>query len=415
MSVAQLEKIFSLAGEIELPASKSISNRLLIIDALTHGRCVLKNLSDAKDTQLLLHALSTSKRTINAENAGTAMRFLTAYFAIKNDSDKVMTGSPRMKERPIGPLIKALREIGFTIEYTERDGYPPILIRKVEKFIQNNNSIKIIGNQSSQYISALLLVAPLLPKGLEIVVKGSVASKSYIDMTVALMHEFGVSVTVKGNTYKVPPGNYVPRIWEVEADWSSASYFFGLASLAKKADIFLNGLRKNSLQGDQIIAEIMQKFGVETIFKENGIKIIHKESSMLDYFEYDFSSCPDLAQTVAFICAGVGKTLKMKGVSTLRLKETDRVHALKQELKKIGATLTELDDNTLLIQRSSFYKPNDVNAIMETYDDHRMAMAAAMLVSRADVCIKNPAVVNKSFPSFWEQLQKLGIKIKRGN
>ena len=397
-----------------MPTSKSISNRLLIIDALTGNRCMLKNLSEAGDTQLLQHGLKTSDHIIDVENAGTTMRFLTAYYAIKNVTDKVLTGSSRMKERPIGPLVTALKEIGCSVEYAERQGYPPVFIYKIEDFLQKKNTITITGDKSSQYVSALLLTAPMLPKGLEITVKGEAVSKSYTDMTVSLMREFGIPVRVKGNTYKIPPGNYSPQMRNVEPDWSSASYFYGMAALAGKAKILLKGLQKNSLQGDRVIAEIMQKFGVETLFNAHGAEIVKTDTPVPGYFEYDFSSCPDLAQTVAFVCAGTGTTLKMKGISTLRLKETDRVLALKQELKKMGVILTELNENTLLLERSPFYKNIVLNAMVETYDDHRMAMTAAMFAARSDVRIENPEVVKKSFPHFWDRLHTLGIKLKKG-
>ena len=414
MTVVLLKKTLSLTGEVELPTSKSISNRLLIIDALTGNRCVLKNLSEAGDTQLLQYALKTSDRIIDLENAGTTMRFLTAYHAIKNEADKVLTGSPRMRERPIGPLVEALKEIGCSVECPERQGYPPVHIHKIEYFSQKKNTITITGDKSSQYASALLLAAPLLPKGLEIIVKGTVVSKSYTDMTVALMREFGVPVRVKGNTYKIPPGDYTPQIWSAESDWSSASYFYGMAALAEKAKIFLKGLQKSSLQGDRVVAEIMRKFGVETSFVANGAEIVKTDVPAPDYLEYDFSSCPDLAQTIAFVCAGTGTTLKMKGISTLRLKETDRVLALKQELKKMGVILTELNENTLLLERSPFYKNIVLNAMIETYEDHRMAMTAAMFAVRSDVRIENPEAVKKSFPRFWDRISGIGIKVKEG-
>ena len=384
-----------------LPASKSISNRALIINALAGSRSELHNLSDANDTQLMLRLVSSGDPVIDVEDAGTTMRFLTAYFTVTNQQ-KTLTGTPRMKERPIGILVNALRELGASIEYLGVDGYPP---HEILGFAgQKTSTIRIRGDVSSQYVSALMMIAPVLPKGLTLELIGKVGSRPYIEMTAALMRHFGATCELGENTISIPHQKYTPAEFTVESDWSAASYWFSLVSLAEEASISLPRLSLKSLQGDSKIAEIMVKLGV-TAELNNGLLEL-KKSSSAEQISWDFTHCPDLAQTVAVVCAAKGITGHFTGLESLRIKETDRIAALQNELRKIGADLLENDKEHWTLQPSPRLPSS---ASFSTYEDHRMAMAFAPLATLMNVGIEDQTVVRKSYPNYWNDLKSVGI------
>lgn len=337
-------------------------------------------------------------------DAGTTMRFCTAYLAVAGDGH-VITGTDRMKERPIGTLADALSALGAEIIYLEKAGFPPLKVRRITE--QKTDVLSIPGNISSQFISALLMIAPKLPKGLTIQLTTEVYSRPYIDMTLGLMERFGVKSTWKGDTIHIARQNYYEGQYIVESDWSGASYWYSMLALNTGGNIKLLGLREKSLQGDQQIASIMQKMGINTVYDTRGAQLI-KTARREKEIQLDFRTCPDLAQTVMVTAAVKGVLLKMTGLESLRIKETDRISAMQKELAKIGAQLTEEDHHWTLI-------PGTVPATIppiETYDDHRMAMAFAPLCQVREVIIDNPDVVKKSYPAFWDDLRTMGIIIK---
>ena len=390
---------------IPLPSSKSESNRALIINSFANG--VLHNLSEARDTQTMMRLLKSSERELNVLDAGTTMRFLVAYYALSNEN-KVLTGTPRMCERPIGILVDALREIGAEINYLEEEGYPPL--ETVQFINQEKSEIEIRGDVSSQYISALMMVAPSLPDGLIIKLKGKVASKPYIMMTLQLMNKFGAQVAyVPGNQIVIKPSIYRASEFTVESDWSGASYWFSMVALAEKAKITLAGLKEDSLQGDDRIIEIMRFLGVESEFNQDGLLLSKIEAST--NLEYDFSNCPDLGQTVVVVCAAKGIHSTFTGLESLRIKETDRILALQNELEKIGATLEDIDGKVWKIHPSkNLTEFSDIS--IDTYNDHRMAMAFAPLATLMDIEIKDPSSADKSYPSFWKHMEKAGFELE---
>jgi 3-phosphoshikimate 1-carboxyvinyltransferase len=393
--------------QIPLPSSKSESNRVLIIDALTQGENKLSNLAEARDTQTMIRLLQDDPETLDVLDAGTTMRFLTAYAAL-NNKKKVMTGTPRMCERPIGILVDALRELGANIKYLKKEGFPPL---SIEGFLgQKTNEIEIRGDVSSQYISALLMNAPLLPQGLVLNLTGKIGSRTYITMTLSLMKAFGVNYIFEGNRIEIKPGAYLPTTFAVESDWSGASYWFSLLACAEEGELFLRGLKAESLQGDAMIVEIMDKLGVQSEFQEAGISLKKKE--VLGLPSFDFTHCPDLAQTVAVTCALIGQTSEFSGLESLRIKETDRIDALQKELAKIGAFLEERKAGVFTLVPA---KEIPAKVKVATYDDHRMAMAFMPLMTRAELEIEDPEVVNKSYPSFWKHCSLLGIQPKLSN
>jgi 3-phosphoshikimate 1-carboxyvinyltransferase len=384
-----------------LPASKSINNRALIINALAGSKSEIQNMSDANDVQLMLRLVNSKDETIDVEDAGTTMRFLTAYFSITNQH-KVLTGTSRMKERPIGILVNALRSLGATIDYIEKDGYPPL---KLSGFAgQKTDTIKIRGDVSSQFISALMMVAPILPKGLTLELEGKIGSRPYIEMTASIMKHFGVSSDFNDNKVIVAPQKYIPAPFTVESDWSGASYWFAFAALAEKAEIYLPKLYLESLQGDSVIVKIMEQLGVQASMENSLLKLTKKES--VKELHWDFTHCPDLGQTVAVVCAAKGIKGYFTGLESLRIKETDRIAALQNELQKIGGNLVEVDAaHWTLIPSSSL--PD--KAFFNTYKDHRMAMAFAPLATLMNVEIEKPEVVRKSYPNFWNDLKEFGL------
>ncbi len=386
-----------------LPASKSISNRALIINALAGSRSSLNNLSDANDTQLMLRLVNSTDTVIDVEDAGTTMRFLTAYFAITNQR-KTMTGTDRMQERPIGILVNALRLLGAEIEYVEKEGYPPLEIKGFER--QKNDSIRIRGDVSSQFISALMMVAPILPHGLILSLEGKVGSRPYIEMTAALMQHFGVNCQLFDDKVIIPSQSYYQSEFTVESDWSAASYWFAFTALASEAEIVLPKLTLDSLQGDCVIVEIMEQLGVKATLDHNGLMKLTKKDAYKQ-IRWDFSDCPDLAQTVAVVCVAKGIPGHFTGLESLRIKETDRIAALQTELQKIGGQLIAENETTWRLIPSTQLP---TTASFKTYKDHRMAMAFAPLAAIMDVHIENPDVVRKSYPNFWNDIKSFGIK-----
>lgn len=387
--------------EIPLPSSKSESNRVLIIDALTNGENQISNLAEARDTQTMIRLLGEDPEIYDVIDAGTTMRFLTAYSALTN-RQKILTGTPRMCERPIGLLVDAVRSIGAEVEYQNEEGYPPLKIKGFKK--QTNNRITIRGDVSSQYISALLMLAPVLPEGLVLELTGKIGSRTYIEMTLELMKQFGVASIWEGNKINVAPQTYRPTAYAVESDWSGASYWFSLLACADQGSILLKGLKSKSLQGDAKIVDIMDALGVQSEFNDQGVFLSKKEVTGLPQF--DFTHCPDLAQTVAVTCAIIGQTSKFTGLESLRIKETDRILALQNELVKIGARLQEGDNEEFTLIPSTGI-PAEV--FIHTYDDHRMAMAFMPLATKAQVTFEDSEVVNKSYPSFWKHTGLAGF------
>ncbi|MFD0794373.1 3-phosphoshikimate 1-carboxyvinyltransferase [Mucilaginibacter litoreus] len=417
----------SARGTIQLTGSKSECNRALVIEALSTGKVKVENISDAADTVTLAGILrgneeigaesvigefqNTQRDTrtphlINIGPAGTAMRFLTAYYAIGNE-EVVLTGSERMKQRPIGVLVDALRSLGAFIEYEENEGYPPIILKG--NFQQQTRNITIKGNISSQYITALLLIAAKLPLGLELHIEGELTSRPYVEMTLAMLNQAGIGHTWTENVISIEHQNFAETSLHVEPDWSAASYWYAIAALSDEAELFLPGLTSYSLQGDSVITEIMANFGITSVFKDGGVYLT-KEPKPLARKIFDMKECPDLAQTVIVVCAALGHNATFTGLETLKIKETDRVLALQTELAKIGVKLIEkgqvykLDCSEKQIPQRMF---------VSTYDDHRMAMAFAPLaIVIPGLEIEDADVVEKSYPAFWTDLQKVGFTVQ---
>ncbi|SMD46272.1 3-phosphoshikimate 1-carboxyvinyltransferase [Aquiflexum balticum DSM 16537] len=405
MIAQYLQQISSFQSTIiPLPSSKSESNRVLIIDALTAGENSITNLAEARDTQTMIRLLKQNPAIFDVLDAGTTMRFLTAYAVVTNQH-KVMTGTPRMCERPIGILVDALRHIGAEIHYMNKEGFPPLAIHGMPE--QVNDQVTIRGDVSSQYISAMLMIAPLLPKGLEITLEGKVGSRTYIEMTLQLMKQFGINYTWEDNKIKIPNQSYQPTAFSVESDWSGASYWFSLLACADKGELFLEGLKENSLQGDSAIVDIMDRLGVKSEFKAGGVKLTKQKVKGLA--SWDFTHCPDLAQTVAVTCAIIGQKTTLTGLESLRIKETDRIYALQQELASFNAELVE-GENEAFTLIPSVQMPHEVR--IHTYDDHRMAMAFMPLMTKTNVFIEDPEVVNKSYPSFWKHVALIDARRK---
>ena len=391
-----------LNGEITLSSSKSESNRTLIMNALSGNKLQLKNLSDARDTQTMLRLLSERQPIWDVIDAGTTMRFCTAYLAIKG-SGEIITGSNRMKERPIKPLVDALRKLGAKIDYLEQEGFPPLRIIAQKNSCQSQKII-IPGNISSQYISALLMIGPMLPDGISIELIGEIFSKPYIDMTLALMNHFGIKSTWKNQTIIIKSQRYEGQSYTIESDWSGASYWYSMVALKKESNIILRGLRSHSFQGDQNVVHIMSKMGVETEFTSDGVELNSIPVTELNQ-TLDFKNCPDLAQTVMVVAAIKGINLTMTGLESLKIKETDRVLAMKKELLKIGSLLNEENKYWKLTPGTI---PEYIETI-ETYDDHRIAMSFAPVCLIKPLTIKNIDVVKKSYPGYWMDLKSVGI------
>jgi 3-phosphoshikimate 1-carboxyvinyltransferase len=392
---------------LAITGSKSESNRALILRAL-YSNIELSNLSNSDDTKLLDAALSSTEQTVDIHHAGTAMRFLTAYFSAKEGSNRILTGSKRMKERPIRLLVEALKSMGADIEYLEKEGYPPLQIKGSHL---NSNYVELESHVSSQYISALLLLAPSLPKGLSICLLGSITSRPYIEMTLALLRRIGVETSFKENIIQVNPLNRLrtPIHLVIESDWSSASYFYSLVALSELGtSVELEHYFQDSLQGDAALQEIYKSFGVHTTFTRTGLLLQKVSKPVISDFKYDLTNAPDIAQTIAVTCFGLGLSCNLTGLHTLKIKETDRLEALRAELSKIGADILVTSD-TLHLKAARLFCANQS---IETYNDHRMAMAFAPLALKGAIQIKDPDVVSKSYPDFWKDLQTLGIVMK---
>lgn len=399
-----LERNSKLSGTgLTLPSSKSESNRVLIMNALAGNTGLVTNISSARDTVTLQKLLHSKDHVLDVIDAGTTMRFLTAYLAITGQ-DRILTGTKRMCERPIGILIDALREIGARIDYMEREGFPPVHIKGITP--SGKNKINMMGDVSSQFISAMLMIAPLIENGLTIVLTGRVGSVPYIKMTLGLMEKFGVSSYWDGNEISVRHQPYASCEYAIGPDWSAASYWYSMVAVAEEAEILLNGFEENSLQGDRVIREIMDPLGVESCFTEKGLLL--KKKSHDHEFSYDFSDCPDLAQSVAVVCALKGINAEFTGLESLKIKETDRIAALRNELVKIKADLNEEAGSCWILRPGKQPFPPEIT--FSTYDDHRMAMAFAPVATLTDVRIENPDVVVKSYPTFWEDVREAGFK-----
>lgn len=398
-----LQKNNHIRGRVvNLPSSKSISNRAIIINALAGNSAKLINLSDANDTQLMLRLITSTDEVLDVEDAGTTMRFLTAFHAVSRKS-RTITGTERMQHRPIKLLVDTLRTIGAEIDYAGQDGYPPVNIRSFKA--QQNHQVTIKGDVSSQYISALMMIAPTLPKGLRILFEGKVTSRPYIEMTASLMRQFGAHVDFTDVGINIPHQKYRSTDITVESDWSAASYWFAFTALAGQAEITLPNITLESLQGDHVIVDIMDRLGVQATLTGSNDLILTKKGHV-STLEWNFVDCPDLAQTVAVVCAAKGVTGKFTGLESLRIKETDRIKALQTELAKIGASLTEEKDAWVLTPSQSLGSSVFIN----TYLDHRMAMAFAPLATLMEVTLEDPAVTRKSYPEFWKDVELVGIK-----
>ncbi len=402
-------------SEIKVTGSKSETNRLLLLQAL-FSDISLENTSNSDDSEVMMKALAQNPEPkpqypeiIDIHHAGTAMRFLTAYFATQENREVIITGSPRMKERPIKILVEALQQLGAEISYEENQGFPPIKItgKKLSK-----SKVSLPADISSQYISALLLIAPKLENGLELTLEGKITSIPYIKMTLALLNEIGVETSFEGNKITVTSSavEMPKQLVTVESDWSSASYFYSIVALSEiGTEIKLSSYKQNSLQGDSVLAEIYKDFGVGTIFNEDDSIILSKSGNTnLQSAILDLNQAPDIAQTIAVTCFGLGIGCHLTGLHTLKIKETDRLEALKTELEKLGADITVSNDS-LTLEISSV---TERDIAIDTYNDHRMAMAFAPLALITDLVINDAEVVSKSFPDFWKDLKQIGFKVE---
>ncbi len=403
-----------IVGELTLDGSKSISNRILIIKALCEKDFEVHHLSTSKDTTTLVKLLAQKDSNVfDAGAAGTTFRFMTAYLALQNGT-QILTGSERMKQRPIGKLVNALRSLGCNIEYLENEGYPPLKINTPNELIINE--LSIAADTSSQYITALLLIAPTLPEGLRLTLEGNIVSLPYIKMTLALMAHFGVQHAWEGNTIVVKRQAYEAKNITVEADWSAASYYYSIAAFADELDLTLNGLFADSLQGDAVVSKMGELFGISTENTEGGIRLTKSEKPVTELFEWDFLECPDIAQTLAVLCAGVGVQGLFTGLETLFIKETDRVAALKNELAKMNVSFSKLPLRFSQKTQKQYFMVEgkaqfDTTPVFPTYEDHRMAMSFAPLAMLHPVDIEDPSVVVKSYVEFWDDLKTLGFEV----
>ena len=398
---------------LKITGSKSETNRLLLLQAL-YPNLVLENSSTSDDSEVMIEALATQypiPKTqypkIDVHHAGTAMRFLTAYFAAQDGFEVQLTGSSRMKERPIKILVDALNELGAEILYIEKEGFPPLKI-KGKKLTESKVSLP--ANVSSQYISALLLIAPKLENGLELTLEGEITSVSYIKMTLAILNEMGVETSFVENKITVKPQSAIQNSkFTIESDWSSASYWYSIVALSEiGTQITLSSFKENSLQGDFSLVEIYKNFGVETVFNTNHMLLRKVENFKTETLNLKLNNSPDIAQTIAVTCFGLGISCHLTGLHTLKIKETDRLEALKIELTKLGAAISITNDSLILEQSENI----NLNVRISTYQDHRMAMAFAPLALKVPIVIENAEVVSKSYPTFWEDFKQFGFLIE---
>lgn len=401
MELLKLEKINkTVNGSIQITGSKSETNRLLVLQQF-YPNLTIENVSNSDDSILMQKALASSSNEINIGHAGTAMRFLTAYFSVKENSGIVLTGSHRMKDRPIKILVDALTSLGASIQYLEKEGFPPLKISG-QKLVKD--FVEIDGNVSSQYISALLLIAPTLQNGLKLKFKGEVTSVPYIKMTLQLLAELGIDYRWENNLITIQPKATIEdKTIIVESDWSSASYYYSLAALSPNSEIILSSYKKNSLQGDSVLVEIYEKLGVKTIFRESSITLKNNDNFNPKPLNLNLQNAPDIAQTIAVTCFGLGIECFLKGLHTLKIKETDRLVALKTEIEKLGGEVLITND-TLHLKPSTKIKKD---ICISTYDDHRMAMAFTPLATKVSIKIEDANVVSKSYPNFWGDFEKI--------
>lgn len=395
-----------LYGSVCLPGSKSESNRALILQALSGNGFQIQNLSTARDTQNLKNVLAADQQIVDVIDAGTSMRFLTAYYAATNQH-KIITGSARIKKRPMSPLVNALNEMGFDVRYVEEEGFAPIEIFPIKSLEKLESEVHIPGNISSQFITALLLIAPFLPNGLKIYFTTTLTSKPYVEMTLSMLQHFGVKYAWSENSIAIDNCPLKTVNYCVGSDWSAASYWYSMAFLADEAEIFLEGLQNNWNQGDRIMADWMKRFSVATEFKDGGARITNIHTSYPRVMKLDFADNPDLAQTFAVIFAAKDVAATFTGIDSLRIKETDRIQALQNELRKCGYKFDYSDEFFFYQLRGKFHLPT---APIHTYDDHRMAMSFAALSVLDEIEIENPDVVVKSYPELWSEMKKVGFK-----
>lgn len=405
----------TINATITLPSSKSICNRALIMHALSGASDSIKNLSDCDDTRVMLQALQNMPEVIDIQAAGTAMRFLTAFLSVTK-GEHILTGTERMKQRPIRILVDALRMLGADITYLEQEGFPPLRIKGSSL---NQHEVSLPGNVSSQYISALLLIGPMLPNGLHLTLTGDIVSRPYINLTLKLMNEFGANVSwTTNNELQVNAQPYRSIPFSVESDWSAASYWYEIVALSERATVILPALHEDSFQGDAKVAELFANLGVKTryeVSEDNGLKvrnvILERSECTLQKMEYDFVNQPDLAQTFVVTCALLNIPFRFSGLQSLKIKETDRIAALIKELHKLGYILTET--NGSILSWDGERCKADIQPAIDTYEDHRMAMAFAPAILRIkELQINNPQVVSKSYPRYWEDLAEAGFTVE---
>lgn len=420
MNVKLHSKFHVFKSKLNLSGSKSETNRMLLLQAL-YPNIILENTSNSDDSEVMQKALRTvsvpnsqftipTNRVIDIHHAGTAMRFLTAFFAVQENSEVIITGSLRMKQRPIKILVEALQQLGADISYIENEGFPPLRIigKKVAK-----NTVSLAANVSSQYVSALLLIAPKLENGLILQLIGEITSIPYIKMTLALLNQIGVATSFKNNSIVVKPQRKILATQiSIESDWSSASYFYSISALAAiNSEITLSNYNEKSLQGDAVLAAIYKNFGVETFYENRCIRLVKKYHPEIKTIDINLIDSPDIAQTIVITCLGLGIGCQLRGLHTLKIKETDRLEALKIEMIKLGANLTVTNDSLTLLPTSKI----NSNIKIATYNDHRMAMAFTPLALLVPIEIENAEVVSKSYPDFWIDCKKMGISVSEFN
>ncbi len=406
MSKIRISAPDKIATSIQLPSSKSICNRALIIWALSKGCKSIDNLSDCDDTRVMVRALENMPDTIDIMAAGTAMRFLTAFLSV-TEGEHTITGTERMRQRPIKILVDALRSIGADIEYTENEGFPPLKIKGTRL---EGKEITLPGDVSSQYISALMMIGPILKNGLKLKLTGNIISRPYINLTIEIMKEFGGKAEwEKDNVIVIHPQNYKPVPYYVESDWSAASYWYEIAALSEDACIELPGLFEKSFQGDSKVAELFEQLGVKTEYADKHITL-SKSRNITERLEYDFVNQPDLAQTFVVTCCMLEIPFRFSGLQSLKIKETDRMAALMNEMKKLGYVISESEGS--ILEWNGERCESETTPAIDTYEDHRMAMAfAPAALKLKNIRINNPQVVSKSYPGFWNDLTKAGFNI----
>lgn len=403
----QIKAPATLRTSVPLPASKSISNRALVLNALSYSPYDIQNLSDCDDTRVMIRALNSDDTHFDIQAAGTAMRFLTAFLS-KIVGEWTITGTERMQQRPIKLLVDALNSVGARIEYAGKEGFPPLHI--FGSALQGGE-ITLAGGVSSQYISALLMIAPLMEKGLSLHLEGTVISRPYIELTLSLMERYGVKAQWTGQTIRILPQEYQPVRFTVESDWSAASYWYEIMLLAKNAEVELEGLFKNSLQGDAQGAALFARLGIGTTFTGKGVRL-KRTGAACSKLTYNFVNEPDLAQTFVVACVLTNTPFRFTGLQSLKIKETDRIEALKTEFRKLGYVLT--DSNDSILEWNGERCQPAAAPVIATYEDHRMAMAfaPAALVMENGITIADPGVVSKSYPRYWDDLKRAGFEIK---